>query len=211
MAQLPDKHDLMLTLLETGSVYVHLDPRREGVSVPLWFKEKSQLVLQIGLNFPIPIRDLEIDEAGVRCSLSFNRQPFYCVIPWSAVYALIAEDGQATVWPTEVPNELAPGTGMDVGDAPQAVRTRKPKDKSAPKKPRAERLEVVVRKQPLLLAAPIARAEQTEPTEQTEAAPLARAASESATSESSAGDAERTTPRFTRSGREVPAWLRVVK
>ena len=71
----PDKHELMLKLLEHGSVFMHLDPRRPGVIVPLHFRTQSQLVLQIGLNFPIPIRDLEIDAEGVRCTLSFNRQP----------------------------------------------------------------------------------------------------------------------------------------
>lgn len=197
MAPLPDKHELMLSLLEVGSVYVHLDPRREGVAVPVWFKDKSQLVLQIGLNFPIPIRDLEIDDSGIKCTLSFNRQPFYCIIPWSAVYALIAEDGQATVWPTEVPNELAPP--VEAGSAaPQAVRARKPKDKSTAKKPR---VDATVSTKPVVVA-------ETK-TEEPEAAPMALAASESSTD--SNGTTERTTPRFTRSGREVPAWLRVVK
>ncbi|MFO0558148.1 MAG: hypothetical protein U0269_09025 [Polyangiales bacterium] len=60
----PDKHELMLKLLEHGSVFMHLDPRREGVVVPLHFRSNPQLVLQIGLNFPIPIRDLEIDAEG---------------------------------------------------------------------------------------------------------------------------------------------------
>jgi stringent starvation protein B len=198
MAQLPDKYELMLTLLESGSVYLHLDPRREGVNVPEWFKEKSQLVLQIGLNFPIPIRDLEIDERGVRCTLSFNRQPFYCIVPWSSVYALIAEDGQATVWPTEIPTELAPLA--EAGATPQAVRARKPRDKSAPKKPR---IVSVARKDD---GSESSAHTEPKPVDQQ---PLALAASESASSESNSGETH--TPRFTRSGREVPSWLRVVK
>jgi stringent starvation protein B len=104
----PSKKEHLHKLLERGSVFVHLDPRREGVSVPTWLAKKPQLVLQLGLNFPIPIRDLEIDDDGVRCTLSFNRAPFYCVLPWSAVYALVAEDGQVTVWPSDLPSELVP-------------------------------------------------------------------------------------------------------
>jgi stringent starvation protein B len=114
------KQEQLHKLLERGSVFVHLDPRREGVVVPPWLTKKPQLVLQLGLNFPIPIRDLEIDEAGVRCTLSFNRAPFYCVLPWHAVYALVAEDGQVTVWPSELPSELVP-------QAESAVRRNEPR------------------------------------------------------------------------------------
>lgn len=203
----PDKHELMLKLLEHGSVFMHLDPRREGVVVPLHFRSQSQLVLQIGLNFPIPIRDLEIDAEGVRCTLSFNRQPFYCIVPWSGVYALVGEDGQVTVWPSELPPELmqpneaapAPTAGT------QAVRSRKPKDKStSTKKP--------PRSTPTLVEA--AASEGADKPSETPAQPaVAVAASEGSTgeaasSESSGGDAPK---RFTRSGREVPPWLRVVK
>src|SRR5262245_9925980 len=63
----PSKKEQLNKLLERGSVFVHLDPRREGVVVPAWLTKKPQLVLQLGLNFPIPIRDLEIDEVAVRC------------------------------------------------------------------------------------------------------------------------------------------------
>ncbi len=76
--------------------------------MPPWLATKPQLVLQLGLNFAIPIPDLEVDDDGVRCTLSFNRTPYHCALPWSAVYALVAEDGQVTVWPTEIPQELVP-------------------------------------------------------------------------------------------------------
>ncbi len=125
----------MHRLLERGSVFVHLDPRRAGVSVPDWLAAKPQLVLQIGLNFAIPIHDLAIDEEGVRCTLSFNRSPFFCVLPWSAVYALVAEDGQVTVWPSEIPVELVPASGP-------AVRRDSPKERRPGQSARA-RISVV--------------------------------------------------------------------
>ncbi len=207
----PDKHELMLKLLEHGSVFMHLDPRREGVIVPLHFRSQSQLVLQIGLNFPIPIRDLEIDADGVRCTLSFNRQPFYCIVPWSGVYALVGEDGQVTVWPSELPPELmqpnesaaTPNTAGTAGT--QAVRSRKPKDKSAKKTPRT--------------APSLVTSDSSDKTDKaTGDAPaqpaLAVAASEGASSASGASgesSGEDAPKRFTRSGRELPPWLRVVK
>jgi len=127
----PPKKDQLHKLLARGSVFVHLDPRRDGVKVPEWLAGRPQLVLQLGLNFAIPIPDLIIDERGVRCTLSFNRSPFYCVLPWSAVYALVAEDGQVTVWPKEVPPELVPASAP-VRRAPPASRS----ERSKPARPR---------------------------------------------------------------------------
>jgi hypothetical protein len=54
----------------------------------------------------IPIPDLTIDEAGISCTLSFNRSPFWCRIPWHAIYALVGEDGRGGVWPEDVPPEI---------------------------------------------------------------------------------------------------------
>ncbi len=105
--RLPRKKDVALALLEQSSVFVHLDPRAERVSVPLWFKKQPQLVLQIGLNMAIPIPDLQVDEEGLSCTLSFNRSPHYCVVPWGSVYALVGEDGRGMVWPDDVPPEVA--------------------------------------------------------------------------------------------------------
>jgi stringent starvation protein B len=106
MVNLPAKKDVTLALLERSTVYIHLDPRRSGVTVPPWFKNKPQLVLQVGLNMNIPIPDLEVDESGVRCTLSFNRSPHFCNVPWPAVYALVGDDGRGMVWPDDVPEEV---------------------------------------------------------------------------------------------------------
>lgn len=130
----PSKKEQLQRLLKHGSVFVHLDPRRDGVVVPSWLATKPQLVLQLGLNFAIPIPDLEVDDVGVRCTLSFNRAPYLCELPWSAVYALVAEDGQVTVWPTELPAELVPAEAP-VRKSPPSPRSQRPKS-TAPPKPR---------------------------------------------------------------------------
>jgi len=75
--------------------------------VPAWFKRQPQLVLQVGLNMPVPIPDLRVDEEGMSCTLSFNRSPFFCVVPWSSVYAMVGDDGRGMVWPEDVPPEVA--------------------------------------------------------------------------------------------------------
>jgi stringent starvation protein B len=142
---LPPKKEVALALLERSSVYVHLDPRQSAVVVPPWFKRQPQLVLQIGLNMPMPIPDLRLDDDGLSCTLSFNRSPFFCVVPWASVFAMVGEDGRGMVWPDDVPAEVArqaqvravdgsvrkdtpskPGTDKETkADLPKAKRSRK--------------------------------------------------------------------------------------
>jgi stringent starvation protein B len=105
--RLPPKKDVALALLEQSTVYVHLDPRGDSVRVPDWFKKQPQLVLQIGLNMPVPIQDLDVGDEAVSCTLSFSRRPHFCWIPWTSVFALVGENGRGMVWPEDVPKEVA--------------------------------------------------------------------------------------------------------
>jgi stringent starvation protein B len=88
-------------------VFIHLDPRRDGVRVPAWFKKQAQLVLQVGLNMAVNIPDLEVQDDSVSCTLSFSRSPFFCYVPWGAVFALVGEDGKGMLWPDDIPKEVA--------------------------------------------------------------------------------------------------------
>lgn len=106
--QLPPKQEVALALLQTASsMYVHLDPRPNDVLVPSWFKKQPQLVLQIGLNMAVQIPDLDVSDEGISCTLSFNRSPEFCRIPYSAIYGLVGEDGRGMIWPESVPSEVA--------------------------------------------------------------------------------------------------------
>jgi stringent starvation protein B len=135
---LPPKKDVALALLEGPSVFVHLDPRRPGVVVPKWFIGQPQLVLQVGLNMAIPIPDLKCDEDGVSCTLSFSRTPFWCSIPWSAVYALVGEDGRGMVWPNDVPPELVSQMQQKMGAQPQKPARKQRAKLAAVDAPEAE-------------------------------------------------------------------------
>ncbi len=127
---LPPKKEVALHLLEASeSVFVHLDPRQNGVLVPKWFTNQPQLVLQIGLNMPLPIPDLRVEDTGISCTLSFNRSPFWCRLPWSAVFALVGQDRRGMVWPDDVPPEIA---HQIQGSAPQP-RKQKPRLQAVPK------------------------------------------------------------------------------
>lgn len=124
-SRLPPKKDVALALLESSTVFVHLDPRADGVTVPPWFKKQPQLVLQIGLNMPVPIPDLSLDGDGVSCTLSFNRSPQFCNVPWKAIYALVGEDGRGMVWPDDVPPEVAAQTRVVAAEGNKPKRKKK--------------------------------------------------------------------------------------
>jgi stringent starvation protein B len=130
---LPPKKDVALALLERSQVFIHLDPRQKGVVVPTQFRKQPQLVLQIGLEMPIPIPDLEIDDAGIGCTLSFNRAPFHCSLPWSAIFALVGDDGRGMVWPDDVPPEVS--SQAQARAAPPSKRPRKAPE-AAPARPK---------------------------------------------------------------------------
>lgn len=96
--RLPTKRETVEILFARGEdAWLHLDAQREDVTVPPRLK-RFGLVLEIGLDMSLPIRDLEIDEAGFRGTLSFDRQPYHCTVPWDAVYLIIGSGGQGGVW-----------------------------------------------------------------------------------------------------------------
>jgi stringent starvation protein B len=144
--QPPPKKEVALALLEGSSLFVHLDPRRAGVLVPKGFAGQHQLVLQVGLNMAIPIPDLKVDDIGVSCTLSFNRSPFWCRLPWSAIYALVGEDGRGMVWPDDVPQEVASQMQKQQQQGPQPGKAA-PGKKSRPKLAAVESEEDIARRE----------------------------------------------------------------
>ena len=123
---LPPKLDVARYLLAQGSVFVHLDPRMDTVAVPQWYRSEPQLVLQIGFDMPVPIKDLEVDADGVYGTLSFNRTPFTCEVPWEAVFALAGDDGRGMVWPDSMPHEISEEIEREAGREPPPVVEERP-------------------------------------------------------------------------------------
>jgi hypothetical protein len=57
-----------------------------------------------GLAPPIP--DLTLNDARVVATLSFDKKPFRCVIPWRAVFgARVEGDESGRVWRADVPSD----------------------------------------------------------------------------------------------------------
>jgi len=55
---------------------------------------------------PVPIVDLRLDTDGVYGTLSFQRTPFVCAVPWKAIFAVRGQDGNGVVWSDDLPDEL---------------------------------------------------------------------------------------------------------
>jgi stringent starvation protein B len=183
VAQLPPKKDVANALLQGPSLYIHLDPRKAGVIVPKWLATQPQLILQVGLNLAVPIPDIEVGPEALSCTLSFNRAPFWCKMPWTAVYALVGEDGRGMIWPEDVPPELA-------------AQSQKPALKVVGKK-KAKKAKLQVAASPAEVPPPAAVASE---------APDALADESAQPTRSAEDEAEDKATK-----RELPSYLRVVK
>ncbi len=104
----PSKLVQFQAFLNRGSVFVHLDPRRAGVVAPASILARPRVVLQVKRTLSLPLPDISLDDEGVRVTLTFGGEPFRCTLPWTAMFSLVADDGEVTVWPLELPRELAP-------------------------------------------------------------------------------------------------------
>jgi stringent starvation protein B len=117
----PDKRVVIDDLLAKGPVLVHLDARRSDVAVPDRFRSEAKLVLRFGYGLTPPIPDLTVDEHGLSATLTFGGSPFRCVLPWSAIYAAVADGEQrGMVWPDDIPEDLLMGT-TEPSSAPGAA------------------------------------------------------------------------------------------
>lgn len=102
--KLPKPHVAHL-LLNRGSIFVHFDPRAVE-RLPPYLRKLTNTVLNVGLNMPIPIPDLAVDDIGIRGTLSFNSGPCFCDVPWEAVFALMGDDDRGMVWPESIPEAV---------------------------------------------------------------------------------------------------------
>lgn len=80
---------IMERLLDSGKVMVHLLPGLLGVRVPSQFRNLP--ILRLNFSYRFGIADFQVDERGVRASLSFGGTNYFCDIPWGAVLALSSE------------------------------------------------------------------------------------------------------------------------
>ena len=75
--------------------------------VPPHLRAEPHLVLQYGHDLPIPIPDLEVDEHGVRATLSFSKNPQRTFVPWTSVYVVTCNDGRGVLYHEDVPEDVS--------------------------------------------------------------------------------------------------------
>ena len=121
-ASAPDKRKTLEALLGRGPVLVHVDARRPEASVPQRFRADPSLVLRFGYGLQPSIPDLTVDDDAISGTLTFNGQPFHCVLPWSAVYAAMVDGEQrGTVWPEDVPEDVLSTSTSVENESPAAM------------------------------------------------------------------------------------------
>ncbi len=106
------------SLLESGVTALHLDARAPGVSVPERFRSDPWLVLNYSYRYNVA--DFAFDDNEVRATLTFGGQPYLCVVPWKAVFAITDEARtQGQHWQEDLPADAHRA-------APQARAKRAP-------------------------------------------------------------------------------------
>jgi stringent starvation protein B len=154
-ADRPEKLRMFARLIEQGMTMVTLDARQPGVRVPSNLSQELMLNLNFSLRFGID--DFAYDDDGVRASLTFQKMPFFCEIPWAAVYQMTSTvNADRMVWPDSLPAELADRVPPQV--RPSTPRPSSPRPSSPrPSSPRPS----PPRPGPALTAAPPATPPQT--------------------------------------------------
>lgn len=110
------KRELLETLLERGMVMVTLDARRPGVDVPAQYQEDPRLRLNLSYRFGLP---LDVNDWGVRATLTFGGVPHDCKIPWSALYRIYSHPTKDQfLFPADVPEDLIHATLAQREEAP---------------------------------------------------------------------------------------------
>ncbi len=157
--KLPPKRDVLDAFLGNGSARIFLDPRRDGVVVPAWYSKQPELILRVGYSINPPITDLVVTDDAVSCTLSFNRAPFWCKMPWSAVFAVVSDvDSRGVVWPDDVPLESqVPKSAGPKGPRPKPKLVPSPASAPEPLPPMP-----APQKAPALRAKPALRREEPE-------------------------------------------------
>jgi len=128
------KRQTLEFLLEQGIVFVQLDPRVEGVVVPDHLRAHVPLGLNLSRNFHL--ETFEIDDDGVRASLSFKGVRSICVLPWSAVFSMSADE-KAYFFEDALPPDLAQATGAQAGRVDDA-QVEPPPPEPPPPRPRPQ-------------------------------------------------------------------------
>jgi len=109
-------------LAEEDYVLLVINPLAEGVKLPPALIEAGQPVpLNIGFRMAVNVPDLEISDLGVSGTLSFNRTPHPCMLPWGAVMQISVGD-EHLVWVVPIGAQGDTSNEADADEAPEAKK-----------------------------------------------------------------------------------------
>jgi hypothetical protein len=83
---------------ELDFILVVVNPAHPGVELPRPLRESGQPVaLHVGFRMALPIPDLSLGDEAIEATLSFNRSPHHCRIPWGSIVQITVEE-EHLVW-----------------------------------------------------------------------------------------------------------------
>ncbi len=86
---LPTPREALERMLATGGIMqIIVDNTHADVRLPKTLADQATVALNLGYNMPVPMRDFVLGETAVEMVLTFNRNPFRCVVPWTAIAAM---------------------------------------------------------------------------------------------------------------------------
>ncbi len=100
------KREALLNMLEEGLIAIILDARHPDVVVPSYLKNDFDLILKLSYRFGLP--DLEIGEDAISVTLSFNKTPHFCHIPFDAIWGIsqLSQVDDVAIFIEDVPLEI---------------------------------------------------------------------------------------------------------
>ena len=122
------KRTLLETMLNNGMVSVVIDPRRQGVRLPRHLLDTPQVRLNLSQRFGRP---MQLDDWGVRATLTFSGVPFDCALPWHSIYVIFSHStGEPTIFgadfPTELLEEMTRAVRQSAKSATAPAKTERP-------------------------------------------------------------------------------------
>ncbi len=142
-AERPEKLRMFARLIEKGMVMVTIDSRVDNTRLPSRFAGELQLNLNFSHRFGLA--DFDYDDEGLRASLSFGGTPFFCDIPWTAIYGMTSSvDGERMLWPDSFPRELVallPAQARHSPSAPAPADSTDPPDPPPSPRPTLRRVK----------------------------------------------------------------------
>lgn len=98
-----DKAKFFGECLATGaSVRIFLETK--AATLPKYLYSSRAIALDYGLNLPIPIPDLFVDQAGIHGTLSFGGDYFSVFVPWDSIFQIHC-GAMLGSWPVDAPTQ----------------------------------------------------------------------------------------------------------